>query len=66
MQLNEILEENSVKAISQKTNISEQNIEALIEDNFSALTKAKALGFISIIERDYHADLKDVREKALA
>jgi hypothetical protein len=66
MQLSEILEENSVKAMSQKTNISEQNIEALIEDNFSVLTKAKALGFISIIERDYHADLKDVREKALA
>lgn len=66
MQLSEILEENSVKAISQKTNISEQNIEALISDNFSELTKAKALGFISILERDYHADLKSVREKALS
>ena len=65
MQLNEILEENSVKAISKKTNISENNLEALINDDFSELKRAKALGFISIIERDYDADLKTLKEKAL-
>ncbi len=65
MQLSEILEEHSVKAISQKTNISEDNIEVLIAENFKLLTKAKALGFISIIEREYHADLTSISEKAL-
>jgi hypothetical protein len=65
MTLNEILEEQSVKAISQKTNISEENIERIMAEDFSTLAKAKALGFISILERDYNADLTILREKAL-
>ncbi|HHE05644.1 MAG TPA: hypothetical protein ENK90_00800 [Epsilonproteobacteria bacterium] len=65
MQLNDILEENSVKAISKKTNISEDNIEALISENFAYLTKSKALGFISILERDFNLDLAKLKEKAL-
>ena len=64
MQLNEILEENSVKAISIKTNISEDNIELLIAENFDGLPKAKTLGFISIIEREYEVDLTQTREQA--
>jgi len=65
MQLSEILEENSVKSISKKTNISEQNVEYLLANNFAALKKTKTLGFISIIEREYKADLKSMREEAL-
>lgn len=65
MQLSEILEENSVKAISDKTNISEDNIELLLAEDFENLSRTKALGFISIIERDYDADLTKLKEKAL-
>jgi len=65
MQLNDILEENSVKAISKKTNISEDNVEALISENFEYLVKAKALGFISILERDFNLDLAKLKDKAL-
>jgi len=65
MQLNDILEENSIKAISKKTNISEENLEYLVASNFDALKKVKTLGFISIIEREYHADLGRLREQAL-
>ena len=65
MQLNEILEENTVKGISQKTKISEDNLEKLLAGNFDALKKIKALGFISIIEREYKADLSAIREEAL-
>jgi len=65
MQLNDILEENSIKAISKKTNINEENLEYLVASNFDALKKSKALGFISIIEREYHADLGSLREQAL-
>ena len=64
MQLNDILEENSVKAISDKTKISEENLEYLIASEFDALTKIKTFGFISILEREYNADLGAVREKA--
>ena len=66
MQLNEILEKNSVSEISTKTNISENNLEALVAENFKILSKPKALGFISIIEREYNADLAKVRKQALA
>jgi len=66
MQLNEILEENSVKAISKRTNISEDNIETLLASDFDTLKKVKTLGFISIIEREYKADLSALREQALS
>lgn len=65
MQLNDILEEHSIHAISKKTNISEENLEYLAAANFDALNKIKALGFISIVEREYHADLGRLREQAL-
>lgn len=65
MQLNDILEEHSIKAISKKTNISEENLEYLVAADFDALKKVKTLGFISIIEREYHADLGKLREEAL-
>lgn len=66
MQLNEILEENTIKGISQKTKISEDNLENLLAANFDALKKIKTLGFISILEREYKADLSTLREEALA
>ena len=65
MQLNDILEEHSIKAISKKTNIAEDNLEYLVAADFDALKKVKTLGFISIIEREYHADLAKLREEAL-
>jgi len=64
MQLNDILEENSIKAISQKTKISEDNLENLLNKNFDAIKKIKTLGFISIIEREYNADLTPLKEEA--
>ncbi|RLA70769.1 MAG: hypothetical protein DRG09_02295 [Epsilonproteobacteria bacterium] len=65
MQLNDILEENSVKAISDKTMISEENLEYLFASEFDALSKVKTLGFISILEREYSADLSAVKTQSL-
>ncbi len=65
MQLDDILEEHSIKVISQKTKISEENLEALISENFEYMVKAKALGFISILERDFNIDLSKLKTKAL-
>ncbi len=65
MQLNEILEENSVQSISQKTNISETNLEALVAGDFDKLKRVKTFGFISILEREFKADLSALREQAL-
>lgn len=65
MQLKEILDENSLKSISQRTNISESNIEALDSEDFSQLKRVKTLGFISILEREYSVDLTELKEKAI-
>jgi cytoskeletal protein RodZ len=64
MQLNEILEENSVKAISERTNISESNLESLVEGDFDKLNRVKTYGFISILEREFNADLSALKEEA--
>lgn len=66
MRLNELLEKESLKSISIKTMISENNIKRIVSEDYSELTKAKALGFLSILEREYPLDLKDVRHNALA
>ena len=65
MQLNEVLEENSVRSISQRTNISESNLDALVAGDFDTLKRVKTFGFISILEREYKADLSALKEQAL-
>jgi hypothetical protein len=65
MQLNEILEENSIGSISQKTNIAEDNLDALVTGEFHKLKRVKTMGFISIIEREFKADLSALKEQAL-
>ncbi|AKF25665.1 hypothetical protein YH65_09930 [Sulfurovum lithotrophicum] len=65
MQLNDLLEENSIKTISQRTKISEENLEYLLNNDFSTIKKVKTLGFISILEREYGIDLNKLREDAL-
>ncbi len=65
MQLNDILEENSIKAISDKTKIPEENLEYLFALEFDALSRVKTLGFISILEREYKADLSAVKTQAM-
>jgi hypothetical protein len=64
MQLNEILEENSVKSISQKTNISEINLNTLAAGEFDKLKRVNTMGFISILEREYKADLSVLKKQA--
>lgn len=66
MQLNEILDENTVKAISAKTNIAEDNLEVLIASEFDKINRVKTLGFIAILEREYNADLSKLKEEAIA
>ncbi len=63
MQLNEILEENSTKSISQKTNIPEEKINSLLNKEFDQINKVHALGFVSIIEREFNADLTSLKEE---
>jgi cytoskeletal protein RodZ len=66
MQLNELLEEHSIGTISERTMISEDNIKRMITEDFSALSKAKAMGFLSILEREYQLDVKSIKKNIVA
>jgi len=66
MQLNEIIEENTLEEISQKTRLSSENLEKIFSKKFEELRKVQAMGFISILEREYHADLSDLRAECMA
>ena len=64
MTLAEILEKHNMEDVNQKTNVTEDNIQALMDEDFSNLTRAKTIGFISILEREYGVTLQALREKA--
>lgn len=64
MQLDDIREKYTIKEISYLSNISEDNLEKVFSKDFSALRKLNALGFISILAREYKADLSDLETEA--
>ena len=63
MQLNEIIEENSIATISKRTRLSVENIEKLVHRDFSDMKRVKALGFISILEREFSIELSTLKEE---
>lgn len=63
MQLNEIIEENSIATISKRTRISVENIEKLVKRDFSDMKRVKALGFISILEREFGIGLDTLKRE---
>jgi len=64
MKLSELIEEEGVNKVSTKTTISEQNLNALANENFARLNRVKALGFLVILEREYpEIEVEDIREK---
>lgn len=64
MQLNDLIEEYGYEGISKKTNISQKNIDRLLKKDFEELKRVKAMGFISILEREYDVKLKELKEEA--
>jgi hypothetical protein len=66
MQINDIFEENTLESISERTRIPTETLEQLLARNFGAFQKVQALGFVSILEREYRADLSAFREECLA
>lgn len=62
----EKLQDLGAQKIHEKTHIAKQHVQALLHESFDAITKVQFLGFVSILERDYHVDLSDLREKGSA
>ncbi len=65
MQLNELLEQYSIKEISSKTRIAPENLEYLHGRDWDMMRKVQALGFINILEREYGVDLSDLRKECI-
>ncbi len=57
----ERLKEIGLHNINKDTHISLRHIKQLLEENFESLNKVQVFGFISILEREYHLNLKDLK-----
>ncbi len=64
MPLNDLTSEYSINTISQKTNISVEALEKLLNKDWDSLQRAKVDGFLRIIERDFNVDLSDIKQEA--
>ena len=60
------LKDLGAQKIYEDTHIPIGHVQAILDENYEALTRIQFLGFISILERDYNMDLEDVRSRAIA
>lgn len=51
-----------INAIHEHTHIARKQLEALLEGKFEGMSRVQAMGFISILEREYGTDLSLLRE----
>jgi len=63
MQLNELIDKEGIESVSQKTNISIENLRYLYQQEFEKLNRVKALGFLKVLEREYDdIEIEGLRE----
>ena len=48
-----------IKAVAQKTLMTEQSVKAILNKDFKSLQKTKAIGFVKIIEREFKVDFSE-------
>ena len=63
MQLDELIDKQTIESIAQKTNITAEVISRLQNRDFAELKKTQALGAISILEREFNIDLSPLRQE---
>ena len=66
MNLGDLYASTDIKSIRQKTKISEDDLQRLLNEDFSTLSKPKALGFITILAREYSVNLDSLKASAQA
>jgi len=52
-----------IKEVSNRTFIHEKELESFLSGNFENINKTKAFGFIQILQREFHVDLSDLKNK---
>ena len=55
-----------IETIHNKTQISSQSINALLEHDFSSFTRTRFFGFVSIVEREFHVDLSSYKDEYIS
>jgi hypothetical protein len=60
------LKDLGAQKIYEDTHIPIGHVQAVLDEDYEALTRIQFLGFLSILERDYNIDLEDVRSRAIA
>ena len=60
MKFNEFLDKEGLVSVSDKTNISIEILLKLIDNDFEEITRVRALGFLSILRREYNIELSDL------
>jgi len=62
----EAIKKHDITTIQHRTKISQYNIKALLERDFSKIRKVQFLGFVSILEREFELDLTTYKEEYFA
>ena len=63
MTIKELIDRCGLAQIHERTRISNDNLLNLLNEDYDILSKANALGFIKIIEREFEVDLKTQKQK---
>jgi len=62
MKLNELIKDEGLEGVSEQTNISIDNLKKLVDLDFEGLNRVKALGFLSILRREYGLELDTIED----
>lgn len=63
MTIKELIDTYGLVQIAEQTKISKDNLLNLLNEDYTVLNKANALGFLKIIEREYDVDLSEHRAR---
>lgn len=62
----EKLQSLGAQKIYETTHIPVEHVQALLHNSFESFSKVQFLGFVSILEREYHLDLSKLRESGIS
>ncbi|SFV54295.1 membrane protein [hydrothermal vent metagenome] len=63
MQLDDLIKQETLRDIMKRTHISKNLLDILSNKEFDKVNRTQAIGTISILEREYDADLSEVRDE---
>ena len=58
MKLSELIKKHGINVVSEQTNISTDNLTKLVNGDFEDLNRVRALGFASILKREYNEEME--------